>query len=409
MRPAGNFAVLRDEHARLVSASKLRLQRYGLNEAQIAELDAKSDTNFFTQLLAPMSGTVITRDVYEGQYVKEGDRLFELADFSTMWFQFDLYERDLAWVKAGQMVDVTTPSVPGKVFSAPVAFIDPNIADPTRSAKARVELPNPLVETNGAKRRELFHKLYAEGTVKLDIPEVLAIPRLAVLNTGDRVVTYVDLGGGNYEQRQLKLGRRGDEHWEILDGLKEGERIVTTGNLLIDGQAQLNENIAAPTPAEPKATSLPPLTEPQLAAAKSFLIVVDAVTGALASDNLTDFNTHAAKLHTALPALATALADAPAWQSLMKKLDAVGHLATATDLIGARKVFQPFSEATVAFAKALRAQPGELASLKVFQCPMSDESFPGAPKKSQWLQLQGPVRNPWFGAKMIDCGTEIKP
>ena len=256
------------EHKRLMSAAEQRLVRYGLTTAQIAKLPFKSETNHLSEILAPMSGTVVTREIYEGQFVKEGDKLFELADFFTMWFQFDLYERDFAWVRVGQEVEITVPSAPGKKFVAAIAFIDPNLNDMTRSARVRVELQNPLLTVQGKSRRELLHKTYAEAVVKLDTPEVLALPRSAVLHTGDRSVVYVDKGGGAYEQRRVKLGRAGDEHLEILDGVKEGERIVTTGNLLIDGQAQLNSQAGEPTSTAPAAPvhqhtqALPPGVKP---------------------------------------------------------------------------------------------------------------------------------------------------
>ena len=256
------------EHKRLMAAAEQRLSRYGLTTAQIAKLPFKSETNHLSEILAPVSGTVITREIYEGQFVKEGDKLFELADFFTMWFQFDLYERDFAWVRVGQEVEITVASAPGKKFVAAIAFIDPNLNDMTRSARVRVELQNPLLTVQGKSRRELLHKTYAEAVVKLDTPEVLALPRSAVLHTGDRTVVYVDKGGGAYEQRRVKLGRAGDEHWEILDGVKEGERIVTTGNLLIDGQAQLNSQAGESTSAAPAAPAhqhtqaLPPGVKP---------------------------------------------------------------------------------------------------------------------------------------------------
>lgn len=260
------------EHKRLMAAAEQRLVRYGLTPAQIAKLPFKAETNHLTEILAPMSGTVVMREIYEGQFVKEGDKLFELADFFTMWFQFDLYERDFAWVRVGQEVEITVPSVPGKTFTAAITFIDPNLNDLTRSARVRVELQNPLITVQGRSRRELLHKTYAEAVVRLDTPEVLALPRSAVLHTGDRAVVYVDKGGGAYEQRRVKLGRAGDEHWEILDGVKEGERIVTTGNLLMDGQAQLNSQATetgssappAVSPAHQHTQTLPPGVKPYL-------------------------------------------------------------------------------------------------------------------------------------------------
>ncbi|MBI5802681.1 MAG: efflux RND transporter periplasmic adaptor subunit [Verrucomicrobia bacterium] len=276
---AAHTYALTAEHKRLLAAAEQRLTRYGLTSAQIAKLPFKAETNHLSEILAPMSGTVVTRDVYEGQFVKEGDKLFELADFFTMWFQFDLYERDFAWVRVGQEVEITVPSAPGKKFVAAIAFIDPNLNDMTRSARVRVELQNPLITVQGKSRRELLHRTYAEALVKLDTPEVLALPRSAVLHTGDRAVVYVDKGGGAYEQRRVKLGRAGEEHWEILDGVKEGENIVTTGNLLIDGQAQLNSQAGESSPAAPVAVAAPKANEPLPSGVKPYPLDVCIVTG----------------------------------------------------------------------------------------------------------------------------------
>lgn len=276
---AAHTYALTAEHKRLLAAAEQRLTRYGLAPAQIAKLPFKSETNHLSEILAPVSGTVVTRDVYEGQFVKEGDKLFELADFFTMWFQFDLYERDFAWVRVGQQVEITVPSVPGKKFTAAITFIDPNLNDMTRSARVRVELQNPLITVQGKARRELLHKTYAEAVVKLDTPEVLALPRSAVLHTGDRTVVYVDKGGGAYEQRRVKLGRAGDEHWEVLEGVKEGERIVTTGNLLIDGQAQLNSQAGESSPAPAVTVATPKAPEPLPPGVKPYPLDVCLVTG----------------------------------------------------------------------------------------------------------------------------------
>ncbi len=414
------------EQQRLIDAAAQRLLRLGLNAAQIDALPAKSENNRWTEILAPMTGTVVTRGVYEGQYVKEGEMLFEIGDFSKMWFLFDAYERDLAWIKPGQTVAVSTPAVPGKVFEAPIVFIDPNLRDATRSAKVRVEIPNPLLEDQGQKRRELLHQLYAEGVVQVEIPEVLALPRSAVLSPGAQPVVYLDRGGGSFEQRKVRLGRNGDDLWEVLDGVDEGERVVTTGNLLIDAQATLNQSVnqgpAAPaghdhsTPAgtpkpdveaKPVPLTSKPLSQPQRQAAQEFLAVADVLAAALARDNVADFNKETAKLHMLVPNLAKAFDDT-ATRPLLAKIEATGDLAPAADLTAARQAFLPFSGAVVDFAKQLRAAQTDFASLKIFQCPMADRAFPGAPKTAFWIQLQPPIRNPYFGADMLDCGTEVK-
>ncbi len=180
-----------------------------------------------------------------------GQQLFEIADFSTMWFMFRAYEQDMPWIKPGLVVRVTTPSLPDKTFTGKITFIDPNFDEATRSTKVRVELPNPLV--NG--RRELLHRLYADGMVELEAPSVLTVPRSAVIETGPEAVVYIDQGGGAYEHTVLKTGRRGDTHVEVLSGLKEGDEVVTNGNLLIDGQAEMNRAFMSPPEADKPATT----------------------------------------------------------------------------------------------------------------------------------------------------------
>jgi membrane fusion protein, copper/silver efflux system len=426
LKGASTSANLRGEHAKLVEAAALRLKRLGLADQQITALPQKPENDLHTEILAPMTGTVVTREIYAGQYVKEGDKLFEIADFSTMWLKFDAYERDLPWLKIGQAVEVAAPAVPGKAYSASITFIDPNLNDPTRSAKVRVEIPNPVVEKEGRKVRELYHRLYAEAAVKADVPEVLAVPRSAVLMPGWQSVVYVDKGGGSYEPRQVKLGRAGDDLWEVLEGVSEGERIVTAGNLLIDAQAQLNLSggtaghdhgatgliPSKPAPpasqADPSAHGSTPLDQNQQKIAREFLAAEDAVRTALSGDDLAAFNQNAVKLHETVPLLLNAFDRAPAWQPLIAKIEANAHLEQAADLKAARKAFHELSKAVVEFVRKLRAQQSEFGALKVYECPMLKQAFPGAPAKGQWIQLAGPLRNPYFGAEMIDCGTEIK-
>lgn len=390
----------------LRAAVSLRLLQMGLTAEQIEALPQKSGDKLTSQILAPIGGTVVAQSVYEGQYVQEGERLFEIADFSTMWFQFSAYEQDLPWIKPGLKVDITTPSHPGKIFSGSITFIDPNFDEATRSTKVRVELENAPVEG----RRLLLHRLYADGLVHLDAPEVLTVPRTAVIETGPEAVAYIDQGSGAYARRVLKLGRRGDALVEVASGLSAGDKVVVNGNLLIDGQAEMNRAFAEPAATNAPAATLPALTDVQRKTVKEFLALADAVTASLAADNLDDFNTQAAKIHAAMPALMDSFVDADkSWHPLLKGIEESAHLEKAGDLKAARKTFHPFSKAAVALAQTLRRSEREFASLKVFRCPMTKSAFEGAPKASDWIQLQPSIRNPYFGAEMLDCGAEVKP
>ena len=195
---------------------------------------------YSSDLVAPRSGTVIERNVYQGQYVEEGDKLLTIADPSVLWFRFDVYEPQLPWFRPGQEIQVTALGVPGKLFPAVISFLEPVLNDPTRTIKVRADIQNPVVSASGQSHRLLQFGMYAEGRVRSEIPDTLAVPRPAILFPGGAAYVYVDKGAGIYERRRVKLGRQGDELWEVLQGLKEGERVVSSGNVLMDAQAQFN-------------------------------------------------------------------------------------------------------------------------------------------------------------------------
>jgi Cu(I)/Ag(I) efflux system membrane fusion protein len=401
-------AIASSTNSELRAAVVSRLRQVGLTPEQIEALPAKPADAITSQILAPISGTVTDKSIYAGQYVQEGEKLFEIADFATMWFQFRAYEQDLPWIRVGQKVDVSTPSLPGKIVTGTVKFIDPNLDEATRSAKVRVELENPMV--NG--RRLFSHRLYADGVVHLDAAETLTVPRSAVIQTGPEAVVFVDQGGGGYARRVLQLGRRGDALIEVLGGLTAGDKVVVNGNLLIDGQAEMNRSFATHAPTHEttnEAAAFPELTESQRGLTKDFLALVAALTSSLAADDLKEFEAQAAKLHPATAALLAAFEPTSAWQALVKPVEQTGHLHDASSLTEARKQFHPLSEATVALAQALRRADGGFTNVKVFRCPMTKNSFPGAPNRADWIQLQPEVRNPYYGAEMLDCGSEVKP
>jgi Cu(I)/Ag(I) efflux system membrane fusion protein len=382
----------------LKRAAGLRLKQMGLDDSQIEELAIQPADKLTVRLLAPMTGTVVARKVYEGQYVKEGDPLFEIADFSTMWFLFDAYESDLSWLKIGQMVDVNVPAIPGKAFKGKIAFVNPNLDDDTRSAKVRVELPNPLVDG----KRELLHKLYAEARVTIDSPAVLSIPRSAVIEAGPRAIVFVEQDGDAFERREVKLGRKGGTRVEVLAGLREGEMVATSGNLLMDGQAELNGTPAAPLPPEGP-------DENARKAIENFLKVADQLAAALAKDDLLAFNQAGDKVMTTTESLVAALKNRPELADKLAALEKAQHFHGSPDLKSARKQFHAFSTAAVTLLGPLRKSPGT-PEFQIWRCPMVDEAVPGAAAKADWIQLgKRPIGNPFFGKEMLECGEEIKP
>jgi hypothetical protein len=124
---------------------------------------------------------------------------------------------------------------------------------------------------------------------------------------------------------------------------------------------------------------------------------------------LEKFNSHAGQAHDAAATLFAAFAGSDSWQPLVKAVEAGSHLAKVSDLKEARRSFYPLSTATVALAQTARRDSGAFPTLKIFRCPMAKDAFPGAPNRAEWIQLRPEVRNPWFGAEMLDCGAEVKP
>jgi Cu(I)/Ag(I) efflux system membrane fusion protein len=388
----------------LRESTALRLRQMGLTPAQIAALPDKPADALSSEILSPMSGTVVTQSVYEGQYVTTGQQLLELADFSIMWFLFRAYEQDMPWVRPGQEVEVTTPSLPGRVFPGKVTFIDPNFDEATRSTLVRVELPNPLVDG----RRELLHRLYAEGAVKVDAPPMLTIPRSAVIETGPQAVVYVDQDGGNFARREIALGRRGDKRVEVLTGVQAGDRVVTNGNLLMDGQAEMNR--AFMTPVEPTDSSIPmaSLTASQKAAVSSFVVLVDGMAAALAADDLAAFEKASAPAMQVTEALTSALRDDAVLRPGLDRLATSSHFHGFSDLPAARAAFHPFTVAASAILEPLRLRDGT-PEFDVWECGMVSQIIPGVPPSARWIQTKGrPGQNPFFGQDMLDCAKEIK-
>ncbi len=378
----------------LQDGARLRLRQLGLSSEQIAELPSThSPTNLDVELLAPRDGTVVKRLAYPGQYVKEGDPLFEIGDFGVLWLKFDAYERDLPSIQVGQQVAFTVTGHPGQRFTNAIVFIDPNIDPMSRTAKVRVLVPNPLENGAGTPRRRFSHRSAAEVELTLEFPKTVTVPRSAVLNPGGKPRVFIERAPGNFEARWVRLGNRGDDQWEVLEGVSAGERVVVQGAILLDSQSQL-AGLEPSGSAQPgTATDQPPLPE--------WLVKADALRAALAADDLEAYRARLAEL--------AALPPPTPVSELTAKVVATLPRGDVADLTAARRLFLPFSEALVGWGAALRRSDPSATGLKLYVCPMGKGIFPGAPAQARWVQLSSPLANPWYGARMLDCGSEIAP
>jgi multidrug efflux pump subunit AcrA (membrane-fusion protein) len=161
------------------------------------------------------------------------------------WFEFTAYQRDLKWLQLGQVFQVVVEGVPDKTFTAEIKshgvkpFADTEFDMMSGSTKMRAEISSPPVEISNFERRKLFDNLHAEAHLVAETESVLAIPRSAIISRGPGAMVYVDKGNGRYAPREISLGRIGDNFAEVTGGLQTGEKVVTTGNVLIDSEAQL--------------------------------------------------------------------------------------------------------------------------------------------------------------------------
>ncbi len=215
----------------LVASARERLRLWDVTDSQIAVLERRGQADSVLTIYAPSSGIVLKREALPGKYVELGTTLYEIADLSTAWISADIYESEVAAVKAGQPASVTFAAYPGETFSGKVAYVYPILNTETRTVRVRVELPNPELK--------LKPGMYGNVIVQTDAVRTLVVPKEAVLETGLRQLVLMDRGQGRFEPASVKLGRRSQDSVEVMEGLKEGDRIVTSANFLLDAESKL--------------------------------------------------------------------------------------------------------------------------------------------------------------------------
>jgi Cu(I)/Ag(I) efflux system membrane fusion protein len=183
---------------------------------------------------SPVSGIVMEKKVIEGQMAKMGEELFRIVDLSTVWVIASVAEQDLKGINPGTEATITFKALPGERFTGKVTLILHELDAATRTAQVRIEVDNP--------EYRIRHEMYADVEIPYSESEktLLTVPASAVIDSGNRQVVFVEAGNGRFEPRDVKLGGRGQGRVEIREGLAEGERVVVSGNFLIDAESNLN-------------------------------------------------------------------------------------------------------------------------------------------------------------------------
>ena len=392
----------------LVKAARNKLKFWKISETTIANIEASGNIQETFSLFAAASGIVTNRRVSVGDYLKQGEPLFDLMNLRNVWVIFDAYEEDLAAIKVGNKIEFTTPSLPNKVFKTRVTFIDPMINPNTRVTSIRTEVNN----SNGQLKPEMFVNGVLQNSLSKKSKAQLTVPKSAILWTGVRSVIYVkvpDMTIPSFQFREIEIGDALGNNYQVISGLELGEEVVTYGSFTIDAAAQLNNqasmmNKNVKVKGIDHSIHLPDFTastpfefKQQLAdIADAYLLVKDAL---VATDS-EQAATTAKQIMETLPKVDMTLVNGDAhiyWMEQLNALQAHGEkITTLTDVEEQRKQFDFFSQALIKTIKVFGI-PDD--TLYVQHCPMANNN-----EGADWISKEEIVQNPYFGDKMLTCG-----
>ncbi len=393
----------------LARAARTRLLYYDIVPDQISELERTGKPAKTMAIRSPYTGIVTEKYGNEGMKLDPGMLVYRVADLSKVWVMATLYEYQLPYVEAGQHVVMSLSYVPGQKFDGKIVYIYPYLSDKSREVKVRIEFDN----SDGLLKPGMFANVDIKS--ELAAHRVLA-PRSAIIDTGERQVAFVSLGAGKFEPRNVVMGAQTEDGMvEVMDGLKPGEMVVTSGEFLLDSESKMREALAkmirgdmasdqksAVAVLAPAAVdSLPEAIQKSLGDALNGYM---AIGERLAADDVSGVAAGARRVAGAMDAaVAVAVPGRPGfWNDHPEAAVARGkalELAGTGDLKTAR---EEFADLSTAMAKLLTGTgvPGSYGKrVDQLHCPMFRQGQGG----SVWLQGDGAVRNPYFGQVMLGC------
>ena len=220
-----------DQSESLLQATRRRLELWDLSDAQIGQVLRTGEPIKNITVYSPMTGYITDRKAFPQVKVMPDTDLYTIVDLSRVWVMADVFEYEAPNIHVGETARVSLQALPGKSFSARIDYLQPEVDPMTRTLKVRLNMENPGLM--------LKPDMYADVEFRVNTPSKLTVPADAVLNAGERQTVFVDRGNGYFEPRQVKIGEREGDRIQILSGLTQGERIVTSGNFLIDSESQM--------------------------------------------------------------------------------------------------------------------------------------------------------------------------
>jgi len=431
------FEVLKEEttNPALVEAARNKIKQWKFSDAQIALIEKSGKVQNKIDILSDQNGYVKMRMIAEGDYVKEGEVLFEITDLSRVWLLFEAYENDLPWIKLGDKLEIELKSIPGTNFNGKVSFIDPFIDPKTRVAYIRVELSN----AKGLLKPDMF----ANGIINSKLPinkEMIIVPKSAVLWTGKRAVVYVKLPNREHNSfiyREVILGEDAGDFYVIKEGLKEGEEIASNGVFKIDASAQLAGKKSMMNPSGGAGsvggmagmdmggdkqdkkkqdmskmnmkkeimidkTKIPSEFKKQLGATvETYLKLKNKLT-----QDDADIQSNVKDIQKSLKNIDMVLIMEDAhnvWMETLKSMNKnLKLLSSAVNIEEQRTLFLRISKSLSDVTRKLGVEMKDNQPLYLEFCPMANNK-----KGGYWLSTDKEIRNPYYGKKMAKCG-EVK-
>ncbi|MFT6921289.1 MAG: Cu(I)/Ag(I) efflux system membrane fusion protein [Crocinitomicaceae bacterium] len=398
---------LKDSNPYLLEAAKNKMRYWKISNKEINEILKTKTVKEYFDIYADYSGIVSKKKVSVGDYLNQGEVLFELQNLDKLWAIFDVYESDLKNVKLGDEIEFTTTSLPGKKFTSEVVFIDPIINPKTRTAAIRLKLDNS--------KKQMKPDMFITGNLKVSNQGIesakLTVPKTAVLWTGERSVAYVKLQNfemPTFEFREVLLGESIGDNYIVMEGLYSGDEVVTNGAFVIDASAQLNNrssmmnrnllngqnetfltpNFSEETPAAFKKQLERVINEYLIITTN--LVKSDPSSASLSSDKMisaiqdVDMKLVSDKQHMF-------------WMTEQENLISVLKLIkNNNDVEQQRDSFDELSNTTIRVAQAYELYEEQYL---IQYCPMANDN-----DGAYWLSKQAQILNPYYGDKMLKCG-----
>jgi membrane fusion protein, copper/silver efflux system len=229
---ASSIADVAEGGDRLLLGARRRLQLWDITAKQIETLESTGEIKKNMVLYSPADGFVMEKMAFKGMSIMPGTTLYKIGDLSSIWVIGDIYEYELPFIKIGDKAQITLAYFPGETLEGTATYIYPSIDPKTRTAKVRFDLPNPEFR--------LKPEMWANIELKIPLGRKLVVPEDAVMDSGTMQMVFIDRGQGYFESRHIQVGSRVQGYYEVLSGIKEGERVVTSANFLIDSESRLS-------------------------------------------------------------------------------------------------------------------------------------------------------------------------